>query len=77
MDASTLPEGLRENLREVASVVGQICSSEERGCWLSSLDEFAPGEHLSDESLLAAGVTENFSIAIDGYGSGLCSLVVL
>lgn len=77
-NSGTLPDILSESFHEVTNVLAKIVRSDGARCVLSGVAGYAPGEKLPEADRIASATTiEHFSVGLDGYGSGLLSLVTL
>lgn len=75
-DSGALPAALSENFHEVANVVANALRSSTSRCVLNEIAGYAPGERHPDiEQIKAARQAEHFNVSVDGYGTGLLSLV--
>ena len=77
-ESGTLPDILSESFHEVTNVLGKIVRTDGARCVLHAIAGYAPGEKLPDADKIAAAPScEHFEVTLDGYGTGLLSLVTL
>jgi len=77
-DSGTLPDILSESFHEVTNVLAKVVRNDGARCVLSTVAGYAPGEKLPESDRIAAAVSrEHFKVTLEGYGSGLLSLVTL
>lgn len=76
--SGALPDVLSDNFHEVTNVLSKAVHADGMRCIVNEVAGFAPGEQLPDiERIKAAKTAESFQVAVEGYGSGLLSLVTL
>jgi len=77
-DSGTLPDILSESFHEVTNVLAKVVRTDGARCVLSGVAGYAPGEKLPETDRIAsAASSEHFRVTLDGYGTGLLSLVTL
>lgn len=76
--SGALPDALSESFHEVANVLAKIVRADGARCVLRSVAGYAPGEKLpAAEQIAQAPVCDHFEVALEGYGTGVLSLVTL
>jgi two-component system chemotaxis response regulator CheY len=77
-DSGTLPDVLSESFHEVTNVLAKIVRVDKARCILRSVAGYAAGEKLPEADKIAGAPScEHFQVTLDGYGTGLLSLVTL
>ncbi|MDA8291653.1 MAG: response regulator [Actinomycetota bacterium] len=76
-NSGTLPDILSESFHEVTNVLAKVVRTDGARCVLSAVAGYAPGEKLPGADVISASTSEHYSVTLDGYGSGLLSLVTL